>query len=372
MLRQLLVEAFIHVIEHLPVVGNLGPCAHNQCHLTLVEALHIDRRQVIGLGHQGSELGLLGLVPLLDALALPVEEALPPRLPLVVPLVVSVGRLLRLLLIGRLDVGIGMHDALVGGQDAEGNLTGHIHIVAITDAHAPLHAVIRLCAHILERTGGQTAVGNDDAVVVIGIDHGVEYLNLLDRALVLAKLDILAHLVGLQQQDEHATGKVLQRAAQRHADGHTGTGKDGDKRTGLDAQHTDHGDDEQEQQRHLDERQQERRQRALKALAHHDGARHAVDLVDDKLADVEDQDGSNDAQRQRNHLVRQRGHQTAHIQILELVHQFAGSQRRDRVGVQLVGQRVHMRGDHIGRLLDLVGRHRVGRRHRYLHQYLVQ
>ena len=367
-LRQLLVDLLVDVVEHVPVVGNLGPGAHDERHLAVVKALDGDHGRIVGLGQQGRKLGLMGLAQLLGMAALPVEQAFPPGHGLLFGLL---GHLLLGLLV-LLDVGIGVDDALIGAQDVEHDLAGGVHVVAVADAHAPLDAVVGLGAEVLQRTGGQAAVGDDDAVVIIGVDDGVEDLDLAHRALQLAKLDVVAHLVGLQQQDEHTAGKVLQRAAQRHADGHTGTGKDGDERAGLDAQHADDGDDEQEQQRDLDETQQERNERAVKVLAHHDGARHAVDLVDDELADVKDHDRRQDAQSQRDDLTRERGDQAAHVQILELVHNLGGRHRRDRIGMELGSQRIDMGRHHVGRLLDFVGRNGVGGGDRYLHQYLVQ
>ena len=145
-----------------------------------------------------------------------------------------------------LDVSVGVDDAAIGGEDVEGDLACLVHVVTVADAHAPLHAVVGLGTEVLQRTGGKATVGDDDAVVVIGVDDGVEDLDFLHRTLQLAELDVIAHLVGLQQQNEDAAGKVLQRAAQGHTDGHTGTGKDGDERACLDAQHADDGDDEQE------------------------------------------------------------------------------------------------------------------------------
>ena len=155
--------------------------------------------------------------------------------------------------------------------------------------------MVGLGAEVLERTCGKSTVGNDDAVVVVGVDDRVENLDFAHGALQFAELDVVAHLVGLQQEDEDSAGKVLEGAAQRHTDGNTGTGEDGDERAGLDAEHTDDGDDEQEEERNPDERQQERNQRAVEVLAYHDGTHHAVNLVDDKLADVENQDGGKDA-----------------------------------------------------------------------------
>ena len=189
------------------------------------------------------------LAQLLGATAVPVEQAFPPRHLLLFFLVSFLNNGLLFFL----DIGIGVDDAPISSQDAESNLAGLFHIVAIGDAHAPLHTVVGFGAEVLQRAGGQAAVGNDYAIVIIGIDYRVENLNLTHGALQVTELDVIAHLVGLEQEDEHTTGKVLQRAAQRHADGHTGTGKDCDERAGLDAQHADDGDNEQEQQRDADE-----------------------------------------------------------------------------------------------------------------------
>ena len=131
------------------------------------------------------------------------------------------------------DVGIGVNDACIGGKDVEGDLAGGVHVITVADAHAPFHTVIGLGTEVLERTGSKTAVGDDDAIVIIGIDDGVEDLNLAHGALQLAELDVVAHLVRFQQEDEDASSEVLQRSTQCHTDGDTGTGEDGDEGTGL-------------------------------------------------------------------------------------------------------------------------------------------
>ena len=78
MLRQLLVQLLVDVVEDVPVVGNLGPGAHDERHLALVQALDGDHRRIIGLGQQRGQTRLVVLAQLLGMAALPVEQPLPP------------------------------------------------------------------------------------------------------------------------------------------------------------------------------------------------------------------------------------------------------------------------------------------------------
>ena len=61
--------------------------------------------------------------------------------------------------------------------------------------------------------------------------------------LEVAELDIIANFIGLDEQNEHASGKVLESAAQRHTNGNAGRSKNRDKRTCLNSQDADNHDD---------------------------------------------------------------------------------------------------------------------------------
>ena len=54
-LRELLVDLLIHVIQHIPIVGDFGLGPDDEGHLAVVEALNSDHRPVVGLGNQRLE-----------------------------------------------------------------------------------------------------------------------------------------------------------------------------------------------------------------------------------------------------------------------------------------------------------------------------
>ena len=72
----------------------------------------------------------------------------------------------------------------------------------------PLKAAVLLVGVVVYSTSRQAAIGNHNHLVVIGSNDGVEYLNLLHKALVAVEVDIVAHLIGLNEQNEHAARKV--------------------------------------------------------------------------------------------------------------------------------------------------------------------
>ena len=63
--RKLLVNPFIHVIEHVPIVRNLGPGPHDECHLAFIKALDIDTGRIIGFRQQCSEMRFMGFTQFL-------------------------------------------------------------------------------------------------------------------------------------------------------------------------------------------------------------------------------------------------------------------------------------------------------------------
>ena len=53
MLRELLVNLLVDSIEHVPIVGDFGPCTHDERHLAIVQTLDIHAWRVIGFRYQG-------------------------------------------------------------------------------------------------------------------------------------------------------------------------------------------------------------------------------------------------------------------------------------------------------------------------------
>ena len=162
----------------------------------------------------------------------------------------------------------------------------------------------------------------------------MENLDFLDAALECVELDVVAHLVGLEQQDQHAAGKVLQRAAQRHAHGDARRGEDGDERTRLDAQHPNHRDDEDEGEGEPEGAQQEGDQRRVHVARQHHGANEAVELLDDEVAHVEKGNGGHDAQAQVDERLRQVLYDAVPVKGLQLFGQFVGLQLDGRNAIR--------------------------------------
>ena len=119
----------------------------------------------------------------------------------------------------------------------------------------------------------------------------MEYLYLGDGAGESLRFDIVADLVGLEEQYEHSSGKVLEGAAQRHADGYADGGEYGQKRGCVDAQYAYDGDDEDEVEQYLDEAEHEGGERLLHVAAVEYGGGDGEEAADDELADVEHQYG---------------------------------------------------------------------------------
>ena len=66
---------------------------------------------------------------------------------------------------------------------------------------------------------------------------------MLDRTLHTSGIDIITHLKWFEQKNNHATSEILQSALQSHTHGQTRSTQHRDKRSGLNANHTQHGND---------------------------------------------------------------------------------------------------------------------------------
>ena len=156
--------------------------------------------------------------------------------------------------------GIGQ-DARIGGQHRKDGLAGHIHVVAVGDAHGPVHAA-RLGGGIVVDDGRRDrVVGNVDRLVVGRGDHRREELDVAHGSRLSLRRDVVADAVGFPQQDHHPAGKVLGRAAQSHTDGQRGGRRDGDERCHVDAQRRHDDQDEQQREERADGITRERTQR---------------------------------------------------------------------------------------------------------------
>ena len=176
---------------------------------------------------------------------------------------------------------------MVGEQYVRYDLTRRRHIVAVADRDGPVYTAVGLAVPVVDAAGRQAAVGYDYRLVVVGGDDGMEYLYLLDGAGITLRLYVVAYLVGFQQQYQHSAGKILQRAAQGHTDGHAHRGENGQERAGLQSQNTYHGNQQDEIQHYVDQRQNEGSQAAVHLAVHHDGPDDLVDFPDDETPHIE-------------------------------------------------------------------------------------
>ena len=112
-------------------------------------------------------------------------------------------------------------------------LNGVLHLLevgAIGKLEAEVDAAVGLCGVVLQGAGRQSSVGYDNRLGIVGADDGVEDLDILHRAGITLRLNIVAHLEGLEQQDHHAAGKILQRTAEGHTDGDASRSEEGYER----------------------------------------------------------------------------------------------------------------------------------------------
>src|SRR5690606_19111693 len=92
---------------------------------------------------------------------------------------------------------------------------------------------------------GKLAVGDHDAAIVESVDNGVEDGDFPHRAEKALGINDVTYLEGLEDQDQHATGKVGQAALQGQTHRQAGGTDDGNKGGGSDAHHGGHGDQQQ-------------------------------------------------------------------------------------------------------------------------------
>ena len=109
-------------------------------------------------------------------------------------------------------LGTGLENQVVVVDNVQYHLSGLVDIIAIADAHSPLKPARMFPRVIVNSSCRESTIGNYYRLIVVGGNDGVENLNLLDCTFVSLKLDEVAHTIRFQKQDEHSSGKVLQRA----------------------------------------------------------------------------------------------------------------------------------------------------------------
>ena len=117
---------------------------------------------------------------------------------------------------------------------------GNLEIGAVCHTDGPVDASSAFKRVIVDSRRRQTAVGNNDSLVVRSVDNRVEYLYFLDRTGVTLGFDEVAYLIWLQQQYKYASGKILKRAAERHTYCYAGRCEQCQKRARLYAEQSDY------------------------------------------------------------------------------------------------------------------------------------
>ena len=102
--------------------------------------------------------------------------------------------------------------------------------------------------------------------------------------------DVVAYLVGLEQENEYTSGKVLKCSAESHADGNAGRGEDGEKRGRLDAYNAYYGDYQYEIKNNINQTKHERTERPLDVVLEEDCLYQPIDFPDYEAAYVEHYD----------------------------------------------------------------------------------
>ena len=133
-----------------------------------------------------------------------------------------------------------------------------------------------LARPVVDRPGGEAAVGDYDGLVVGGAHHGVENLNLAHSAGIALGLDVIAYLIRFEEEYEHAAGEILQGTAQSHAYGNAGRGKDGYEARRLDAENADHNDYEDEIEHYPHHAKHEGGERAVDVATYENTAHKTV------------------------------------------------------------------------------------------------
>ena len=122
----------------------------------------------------------------------------------------------------------------------------------------------------------------------------MENLNGLYRACCALRLNPIAYLVGLEEEDDNTTGEVLEVPTQGHTDGHTKGGEEGGETGGVDTQGADHSNNQQYLQQDADKTPDEGLNADLYLSALQKTGQKIVEELDEVMADeINDQRNEN-------------------------------------------------------------------------------
>jgi hypothetical protein len=122
-----------------------------------------------------------------------------------------------------------VQDPVIGGDESLQFLADLVEIVVVADADHEVHSAFVVRGVVCDRCTHDLAVRHDDLLVVAGLQHRRQYLDLFDRTGYAGAFDEVAHLVRTKQYDKDTRSKVCERTLQCKADGETCSADQGDQ-----------------------------------------------------------------------------------------------------------------------------------------------
>ncbi len=150
----------------------------------------------------------------------------------------------------RLDLDEGrrvFEDVGVVGEHRVDHRAHGIGVFLVGHAEVHIHTPHRVMRVVDDLIAPDLAVGDDDLLLVEGLQHGGEQVDLLDIAEAVGGVDEIAHLVGPEHQQHHPRRHIGQRALQRQAYRQAGGTQQGNDRCRLHAKAVEHGNDHEGQ-----------------------------------------------------------------------------------------------------------------------------
>ena len=188
-----------------------------------------------------------------------------------------------------------------------------LYIFTILYAEDPLQTTRLLLVVVGHGVAAERAVGDVDHAVVRGGNQRMENLDFLDRTASAGGVNVVAHLEGLEDEDNQSTRKVGQVARQSHTDGNTGGGQQGGKAGGLDTQLANDGKSQYQVQHNLQQAAQEGLHTDFHLALYHQGSDETQDVLDDETADNIDDQGGQQTLTQLDAIVQQAVQQILHV-----------------------------------------------------------
>ena len=149
-------------------------------------------------------------------------------------------------------------------------VTDLVEVVVVTDADHHIDTTSVVCRVVGDDAVHDLAIGDDDLLVVAGLQHRRQDLDLLNDTGNAGCLDKVTDAIGAEQDDQDARCEIGQRALQGEADSEAGGAKDCDEGGCLDSELADRRDDDDDEEHHAHEIADEGLERLVDFLALHD------------------------------------------------------------------------------------------------------